>query len=86
MQRKSFKEDMQKIHSESQRMVRESTVDLPYHKVIFEMLILLKFYSISFEFDQQPKQRSLTDFLNRKRVSSDNCHLKPRVKDIAAVA
>ncbi|XP_011496526.1 PREDICTED: claspin [Ceratosolen solmsi marchali] len=41
---------MQKIHSETQRLMRESEVSLPYHR---------------------PKQRSLQEFLSRKKMMSE---------------
>ncbi len=41
---------MREIHSETQRLIRESRVSLPYHK---------------------PKQRTLQEFLNRKKVLSE---------------
>ncbi|XP_032667873.1 claspin-like [Odontomachus brunneus] len=41
-------EAMHKIHSESQRLLRETRVSLPYHR---------------------PKQRTLQEFLNRKKLS-----------------
>ncbi|XP_051159461.1 claspin-like [Leptopilina boulardi] len=40
---------MQQIYSESQRLVRESEISLPYHR---------------------PKQRTLQEFLNRKKISA----------------
>lgn len=40
---------MQQIHSETQRLIRESGVSLPYHR---------------------PKQRTLQEFLNRKKLST----------------
>lgn len=41
---------MREIHSETQRLIRESRVSLPYHR---------------------PKQRTLQEFLNRKKVISE---------------
>ena len=40
---------MQQIHSETQRLIRESHLSLPYHR---------------------PKQRTLEEFLNRKKMTS----------------
>lgn len=39
---------MHKIHSENQRLLRETRISLPYHR---------------------PKQRTLQEFLNRKKLS-----------------
>ncbi|KYN30289.1 Claspin like protein [Trachymyrmex cornetzi] len=47
--RASKDEAMRQIHSESQRLLRETEISLPYHR---------------------PKQRTLQEFLNRKRVSA----------------
>ncbi|XP_008208513.1 claspin-like [Nasonia vitripennis] len=41
---------MQQIHSETQRLMREAEISLPYHR---------------------PKQRTLEEFLNRKKITSD---------------
>jgi hypothetical protein len=41
---------MQQIHSETQRLIRESEISLPYHR---------------------PKQRTLQEFLNRKKIKSE---------------
>lgn len=41
---------MQQIHSETQRLMREAEISLPYHR---------------------PKQRTLQEFLNRKKITSD---------------
>lgn len=40
---------MRQIHSETQRLLRETEISLPYHK---------------------PKQRTLQEFLNRKKIST----------------
>ncbi|KAI9565287.1 hypothetical protein GHT06_009075 [Daphnia sinensis] len=61
--KKKPSEKMQEIQRESQRMVRESSACLPYHK---------------------PKQRSLIEFLNRKRVSAGGA-VTPRPKDVDSV-
>ncbi|XP_059350212.1 claspin-like isoform X2 [Daphnia carinata] len=61
--KKKPNEEMQEIQRESQRMVRESSVCLPYHK---------------------PKQRSLIEFLNRKRLSVVGT-VTPRPKDVDSV-
>ncbi|KAG9436538.1 claspin-like [Apis mellifera carnica] len=45
--RASKEEAMKQIHSETQRLIRETEISLPYHK---------------------PKQRTLQEFLNRKKV------------------
>ncbi|XP_020297363.1 claspin [Pseudomyrmex gracilis] len=47
--RVSKKEAMHKIYSESQRLMRETDISLPYHK---------------------PKQRTLQEFLNRRKLSA----------------
>ncbi|XP_069171556.1 claspin isoform X2 [Procambarus clarkii] len=52
--------EVREIYSESQRMVRDSQISLPYHK---------------------PKQRTLTEFLNRrKKVSVPQTHLRTSFK------
>ena len=48
--RKSKENAMKEIYSESNRMLRESAVGLPYHR---------------------PRQRTLDDFLNRKKILPD---------------
>ena len=86
VQRKASKEGMQKIHSESQRMVRESTVCLPYHKVGIKILLGHKLVKLILPFFLKPKQRSLMDFLNRKRVTpSSEDRIKPRPRDLGAI-
>ncbi|XP_011684504.1 PREDICTED: claspin-like [Wasmannia auropunctata] len=47
--RASKDEAMRQIHSESQRLLRETEISLPYHR---------------------PKQRTLQEFLNRKKISA----------------
>lgn len=37
-----MKDGLKKVHSESQRMVRESSVCLPYHKVLYFKFVVFK--------------------------------------------
>ncbi|XP_023245505.1 claspin-like isoform X2 [Copidosoma floridanum] len=58
---------MQQIHSETQRLIRESQVSLPYHR---------------------PKQRTLQEFLNRKKISGiipQNLTCAEKVRMLSAV-
>nr|XP_031828614.1 claspin [Nomia melanderi] len=57
--RASKEEAMKQIHSETQRLIRETEISLPYHK---------------------PKQRTLQEFLNRKKVLS----VLPKASSMAA--
>jgi hypothetical protein len=56
---------VQQIHSETQRLVRESRVSLPYHK---------------------PRQRSLTEFLQRRNTAAPSAtSLKMSTEDLGQV-
>jgi hypothetical protein len=71
-------------------MIRDSTVSLPYHKVnLFYSFgfTYLSIILINHQFLCQPKQRSLAEFLNRKRVTpKTEAHLlKARPKDLQTV-
>ncbi|XP_028049876.1 claspin isoform X2 [Monomorium pharaonis] len=57
--RASKDEAMRQIHSETQRLLRETEISLPYHR---------------------PKQRTLQEFLNRKKISA----ALPKAPSIAA--
>ncbi|XP_033606805.1 claspin isoform X3 [Cryptotermes secundus] len=64
-ERKTKSKAVQQIHSETQRLVRESRVSLPYHK---------------------PRQRSLTEFLQRRNASTPSAmSLKVSTKDLGQV-